>query len=89
MAAFAERSDTSKQIYLNGHGRNEAYAEVVLETEVTESVAPGEYWCFQLTLTDSLGNRAIHSNPEPTIEFHIEEVPGDHDGPEYMGWNYT
>ncbi len=88
-ASFAERTDTAKQIYLIGHGRNQVHAEVILETEVTNSIAPGEYWCFQLTLTDGIGNKSVINTPTPGIEFRIEEVPGDHDGPEYMGWKYA
>lgn len=84
VASFAEKYDTTKQLYLYGDGGGATDAEVVVETKVIEGTAPGEYFCFQLDLTDKLGNRRLISNPG--IEFRVAEVPGDHEGPELQGW---
>ena len=87
-ASFANVHDTAKQFALWGDGQGQVDAEVILEGMIAADTAPGEYWCYQLTLFDTLSNRNNLLNPEPPIVFKVEEVPGDYEGPEYKGWQY-
>lgn len=85
-ANFTLASDTTKQMYFYAHGDGHAVVDVVLQQHVTEGTAPGDYYCFQLDVSDTIGNRRVYS--DPGIGFRVEAVPGDHEGPEFKGWSY-
>ena len=57
-----------------------------LTQEVTDKTLPGEYRCKNLTVYDTHYN---HKTFAPDIRFRIENVPGDHDWPELVGWQIT
>lgn len=84
IAAFSSKSDSTRQVLLYGDGEGKTSGEVILETAVSEGTAPGKYYCYSLDMYDARGNRTLLSNPG--IEFEIENVPGDHEGPKFEGW---
>jgi hypothetical protein len=86
-AFFAQKNDSTKQINLRGSGQGATDTEVILVGSVREGTAPGEYYCYQLILDDTVGNRRLVNSPG--IEFKIADVPGDHEGPEFEGWRYA
>jgi hypothetical protein len=57
-----------------------------LTQEVTDKTLPGEYRCKNVTVYDTHYN---HKTFAPDIRFRIENVPGDHDWPELVGWQIT
>ena len=68
----------------NGEGRKETI--VRLTTQISAQSVPGEYRCEYLQVQDSLGNHVLHY---PDIRFKIQDVPGDHEGPELLDWRFT
>jgi hypothetical protein len=56
---------------------------VALTKEVTNEILPGEYRCEGVTVYDIHSNRKTFS---PDIRFRVENIPGDHEGPELLGW---
>ena len=57
---------------------------MILERAVTDDIAPGEYVCGYLDLQDIRGNQTVISSTD--IRFRIEDIPGDHEGPELEHW---
>ena len=68
---------------MQGDGEGQAEVTVVLTEEVTDKTLPGEYRCKEVTVYDTHFN---HSTFTPGIRFRVENVPGDHEGPELRGW---
>src|ERR1700738_2763240 len=66
-------------IVLVGDGGNRTEANVELKTQITNQTTPGEYRCEYIQVQDTLGNHILHY---PDIRFRIEDIPGDHEGPE-------
>jgi hypothetical protein len=71
-------------IEMEGHGGGEQHTTLELKTQVTEDVAPGEYYCDWIELHDVKGNETTKHGPEG-LEFRIEDVPGDFKPPELKG----
>ena len=60
---------------------------VALTQEVTNAILPGEYRCEGVTVYDIHSNRKTFS---PDIRFRVENLPpGDHEGPELLGWRIS
>jgi hypothetical protein len=59
---------------------------VPLTQEVTNTILPGEYRCEGVTVYDIHTNRKTFS---PDIRFRVENTPGDHEGPELLGWRIS
>ena len=55
-AFFVLTTDTTKQLVLLGDGQGHQSVEVVLQETVTQGTAPGDYYCFQVDVSDMLGN---------------------------------
>jgi hypothetical protein len=83
---FSIATDVTRKIDLRANAQGVTDTTVVLEQEVTERLAPGEYKCQFLSLTDRLGNQTLISSP--AMHFRVEGVPGDHEGPELKDWRY-
>ncbi len=71
---------------MRGEGEGRAEVTVVLTEEVTDKTRPGEYRCKDVTVYDIHHN---HSTFTPDIRFRVENVAGDHEGPELMGWRVS
>lgn len=81
-ATFYEtNSGHSFSMHGEGEGRNKV--TVVLTQKVTAKTLPGEYRCKDVTVFDTQYN---HRTFTPDISFRVENVPGDHEGPELVGW---
>lgn len=83
-ANFTLRGDGSAEIDLYGDGNGETQTTIVLETPISERMVPGEYYCFYMILEDRRGNRRFISSPG--LEFRIEGIPGDREGPLLRYW---
>lgn len=83
-AAADSTSGTTKTLRLEGKGGGETTTTVILEETVTEQISPGEYECLFVELYGVHGNHRVYRNPG--IRFRIEDVPGDHEGPELNEW---
>jgi hypothetical protein len=70
-------------ILLIGDGGGQTEGLVELVTEITNQSVPGEYSCEYVQVQDSLGNHIFHY---PDIRFRIQDIPGDHTGPELLDW---
>lgn len=70
-------------ILLIGDGGGQTEGLVELVTEITNQSVPGEYRCEYVQVQDSLGNHIFHY---PDIRFKIQDIPGDHAGPELLDW---
>lgn len=70
------------------HGEVDGRTEVtvVLTQEATDKTLPGEYRCKNVTVYDTHYN---HKTFAPDTRFRIENVSGDHEGPELVGWRVT
>ncbi len=71
---------------MRGEGKREPEVTVVLSQEVTDEILPGEYRCEGVTVYDTHLNRKTLS---PDIRFRLENIPGDHEGPELLGWRVS
>jgi len=71
---------------MRGECGGEPEVTVVLSQEVIEKMLPGEYRCEEVTVYDTRHNRKTFS---PDIRFRIENIPGDHEGPELFGWRLS
>lgn len=90
IAAVFNRSPTFTRpsacsIVMNANGGNRVEARVELKTQITNQTAPGEYVCEYIQVTDTLGNQVSY---HPDIRFRIENIPGDHEGPELLDWEF-
>src|SRR5215470_3307042 len=83
-ATFTRPAAASIVMIADGGNRTEARVE--LKTQVTKQTTPGEYLCEYIQVQDSLGN---HVSYHPDIRFRIEDVPGDHEGPELLDWEFV
>jgi hypothetical protein len=84
-AAFYEtKSGHGFSMHSDGEGRTEV--TVVLTEKVTDKTLPGEYRCKDVTVYDTHCNYRTFT---PDIRFRVENVPGDHEGPELVGWRVT
>ena len=72
-------------LLLIGDGGGHTHPLVELKTEITNESIPGEYECEYVQLQDTLGNHIFHY---PDIRFKIRSIPGDHEGPELLGWRF-
>ena len=84
-AAFYE-TESGHGFSMRGEGEGRTEVTVVLTQEVTDKTLPGEYRCKNVTVYDTHYN---HKTFAPDIRFRIEKVPGDHEGPELVGWRVT
>jgi hypothetical protein len=71
---------------MRGEGEGEPEITVVLSQEVTDTILPGEYRCEGVTVYDTHLNRKTFS---PDMRFRVENIPGDHEGPELLGWRIS
>ena len=72
-------------IRLVGDGEGQKEFSLQLTQEVTDKVAPGEYYCDRIEVEDIHGNRGVVEAPEG-LEFKIENVEGDYKEPRITGW---
>ncbi len=79
-------TDVSRSIFLRVNAEGATDATVALEQEVNDVLAPGEYRCEYVQLTDLRGNQTLIVRPD--MGFRIEGVPGDHEGPRLKDWRY-
>ena len=84
-AAFYEL-DGGKGFMMRGESEGEPEVTVALSQEVTNAMLPGEYRCESVTVYDTQLNRKTFS---PDIRFRVEDIPGDHEGPELLGWRVS
>jgi hypothetical protein len=84
-ASFYELK-SSRGFTMRGESEGETEVTVVLIQEVTHEILPGEYWCEGVTVYDTHLNRKTFS---PDIRFRVENIPGDHEGPELLGWRVS
>ncbi len=71
---------------MSGESEGAPQVTVALSLEVTNEILPGEYGCEGVTVYDTHFNRKTFS---PDIRFRIENIPGDHEGPELLGWRLS
>jgi len=71
---------------MRGAVEGEPEVTVVLLQEVTDEILAGEYRCEGVTVYDTRLNRKTFS---PDIRFRVENIPGDHEGPELLGWRVS
>jgi hypothetical protein len=71
---------------MRGESEGEPEVTVALSQEVTNEILPGEYRCEGVTVYDTHLNRKTFS---PDIRFRVENIPGDHEGPELLGWRVS
>jgi hypothetical protein len=71
---------------MRGESEGASEVTVALSQEVTNAMLPGEYRCEGVTVYDTHLNRKTFS---PDIRFRIENIPGDHEGPELLGWRLS
>ena len=71
---------------MRGESEGEPEVTVALSQEVTNEILPGEYLCEGVTVYDTHLNRKTFS---PDIRFRVENIPGDHEGPELLGWRVS
>jgi hypothetical protein len=84
-AAFYELK-SGRGFTMRGESEGETEVTVVLMQEVTREILPGEYRCEGVTVYDTHLNRKTFS---PDIRFRVEDIPGDHEGPELLGWRVS
>ena len=71
---------------MHGDGEGRPEVTVMLTEEVTDKTLPGEYRCKDVTVYDTHYNYRTFT---PDIRFRVENVPGDHEGPELVGWRVS
>ena|ERR1700730_1330883 len=76
---------TGRTIALEGDGEGQTEVSIELTAEITNRTVPGEYTCQYIEVNDTLGNYSLH---DADISFRIENVPGDHEGPELIDWHF-
>ena len=84
-ATFYE-TNSAHAFTMRGEGEGRTEATVVLMEEVTNNTFPGECRCKDVTVYDIHYN---HRTFAPDIRFRVENVPGDHEGPELVGWRVS
>jgi hypothetical protein len=84
-AAFYELN-SGVGFMMRGESEGENEVTVALLQEVTNEILPGEYRCEGVTVYDvHLNRKTIH----PDIRFRVKNIPGDHEGPELLGWRVS
>jgi hypothetical protein len=84
-AAFYELN-SGVGFMMRGESEGEREVTVALLQEVTNEILPGEYRCEGVTVYDvHLNRKTFH----PDIRFRVENIPGDHEGPELLGWRVS
>jgi hypothetical protein len=84
-AAFYELN-SGVGFMMRGESEGENEVTVALLQEVTNEILPGEYRCEGVTVYDvHLNRKTVH----PDIRFRVESIPGDHEGPELLGWRVS
>jgi hypothetical protein len=84
-AAFYELN-SGVGFMMRGESEGEREVTVALLQEVTDEILPGEYRCESVTVYDvHLNRKTVH----PDIRFQVENIPGDHEGPELLGWRVS
>jgi hypothetical protein len=84
-AAFYELN-SGVGFMMRGESEGENEVTVALLQEVTNEILPGEYRCEGVTVYDvHLNRKTVH----PDIRFRVENIPGDHEGPELLGWRVS
>jgi hypothetical protein len=84
-AAFYELT-SGKGFMLRGESDGDREVTVALAQKVTNEILPGEYRCEGVTVYDiHLNRKTFH----PDIRFQVENIPGDHEGPELFGWRVS
>ena len=78
--------DTGKGFMMRGDSEGETEVTVPLTQKVTDELMPGVYRCESVTLYDVHLNRKIFY---PEIRFRVADTPGDHEGPELLGWRIS
>ena len=78
--------ESGRGFTMRGESEGEREVTVVLTQEVTREILPGEYRCEGVTVYDTHLNRKTFS---PDIRVRVENVPGDHEGPELLGWRVS
>jgi hypothetical protein len=71
---------------MRGESEGEPEVTVALSQVVNNAILPGEYRCEGVTVYDTHSNRKTFS---PDIRFRVENIPGDHEGPELLGWRIS
>jgi hypothetical protein len=71
---------------MRGESEGEPEVTVALSQVVNNAILPGEYRCEGVTVYDTHSNRKTFS---PDIRFRVENIPGDHEGPELLGWRVS
>ena len=84
-AVFYELT-SGKGFMMRGESDGEREVTVALAQKVTNEILPGEYRCEGVTVYDVHLNRKIF---HPDIRFRVENIPGDHEGPELFGWRVS
>ncbi len=80
-ASFVHKEDSNMSIRMEGDGEGQRKARVVLEGAVTESTAPGEYYCAWIYVSDVNG-RHTTTSPRYDLAFLVHNELGDYDPPE-------
>jgi hypothetical protein len=84
-AAFYELN-SGVGFMMRGESEGEREVTVALLQEVTDEILPGEYRCESVTVYDvHLNRKTVH----PDIRFRVENIPGDHEGAELLGWRVS
>lgn len=86
VSATFHETESGHGFSMRGEGEGRGEVTVVLTEEVTDKTLPGEYQCGDVTVYDTQYNYRIFT---PDIRFRIENVPGDHEGPELVDWRVT
>lgn len=81
-ATFCE-TESGHGFSMHGEGEGQTEVTVVLTEKVSDKILPGEYQCKDVIVYDTHYN---YSTFTPEIRFRVENVPGDHEGPELVGW---
>jgi hypothetical protein len=84
VSAVFNEVQSGRAIQLDSDGGGQPQATIVLMKPVTDDIVPGEYKCQYVQAYDTRGNDKTHT---PDIRFRIENVPGDHEGPELVSWS--
>lgn len=82
-AVFEKVDDPIIAIQLRADLHGERDPKLILEKEVTDEVAPGEYRCRYILAQDVHGYAREYT---PDMRFWVENVPGDYEPPELKGW---
>lgn len=83
---FALQADVTKNFTVEAQAEGQQNVVVHSATQITDKLAPGKWFCQYISLHDTKGNRSLIS--EPGIEFFIEGVETDTEGPTLNNWQW-